>query len=156
MSNPVYQLARRLDWPTLPRRTVRLRLTAIYGGLFLLSDAALLAVTYLIVAHFPGLRLPPRPLGAPPGGPYALVAQEQATRLHDLLVGSAIASAVMAAVSVWLGWLVAGRVLQPLRTITAATKQISEDNLHQRLAMAGPDDEIKGLAGTIGGLLAGL
>src|SRR5262249_25950938 len=137
MSNPLGNLAARMARPALPRRTVRLRLTALYGGLFLVSGAALLAITYIVVAHFPGLRLPPRPPGAPPGGPYALVAQEQAARLHDLLIGSGIALAVMALVSVWLGWLVAGRVLQPLRVITATTKAISEDNLYQRLALEG-------------------
>ena len=40
--------------------------------------------------------------------------------------------------SVALGWLVAGRVLRPLRTMTAATRRISEDNLHERLALPGP------------------
>ena len=50
----------------------------------------------------------------------------------------------MLAVSVAAGWLVAGRVLRPWRTITATTRQISEANLHQRLAVAGPDDEPQG------------
>jgi signal transduction histidine kinase len=35
----------------LPRRTIRLRLTLIYGGLFLLSGAALLAITYVLVSN---------------------------------------------------------------------------------------------------------
>jgi CheY-like chemotaxis protein len=50
----------------------------------------------------------------------------------------------------------AGRVLAPLRRITATTQHISEENLHQRLALAGPNDEITALAGTIDGLLARL
>ena len=33
----------------LPRRTARLRLTALYGGLFLGCGAILLAVTYVLV-----------------------------------------------------------------------------------------------------------
>ncbi len=41
-------------WLRLPRRTVRLRLTIVYGGLFLLSGAALLAITYFLVRqHLP-------------------------------------------------------------------------------------------------------
>src|ERR1700716_4156724 len=35
----------------LPRRTVRLKFTLLYGGLFLASGAALLAVTYVLVEH---------------------------------------------------------------------------------------------------------
>ena len=59
----------------------------------------------------------------------------------------------MAIVSVLLGWLVAGRVLAPLRTITATTERISERNLHERLAMSGPRDELRLLADTIDRLL---
>ena len=62
----------------------------------------------------------------------------------------------MAVVSVALGWLVAGRVLQPLRTITAAARRISASNLHQRLALDGPDDELTELGKTFDGLLARL
>ncbi len=67
-----------------------------------------------------------------------------------------VALAVMVVVSLALGWVVAGRVLRPLRTITATTRQISEDNLHQRLALEGPPDELKDLSDTIDGLLARL
>ena len=59
----------------------------------------------------------------------------------------------MAVISAALGCVIAGRVLRPLRTITATTQQISEVNLHQRLAIQGPHDELRSLADTIGGLL---
>jgi len=59
-------------------------------------------------------------------------------------------------VSLVLGWLVAGRVLRPLRAMTTATRRISADSLHERLAMTGPEDELKDLADTIDGLLARL
>jgi signal transduction histidine kinase len=59
----------------------------------------------------------------------------------------------MAAVSIGLGWFMAGRVLRPLRTMTAAARQISEDSLHERLAVHGPKDELKDLGDTIDGLL---
>jgi hypothetical protein len=52
--------------------------------------------------------------------------------------------------------LVAGRALRPLRVITATTQRISDQNLHQRLAVAGPDDELKHLGDTIDELLARL
>jgi nitrate/nitrite-specific signal transduction histidine kinase len=53
-------------------------------------------------------------------------------------VWSGAALAAMALASVALGWLVAGRVLSPLRTMTATTRRISQDNLHERLALEGP------------------
>jgi len=76
--------------------------------------------------------------------------------LHQLVVESVIALALMAIISTLLGWLVAGRVLRPLRTMTATTREISEANLHERLAMRGPQDELRELADTIDGLLARL
>ena len=51
----------------------------------------------------------------------------------------------MAVLSIWLGWLIAGRALRPLRTITNAAREISASNLHRRLALDGPDDELKQL-----------
>ncbi|HEY6315504.1 MAG TPA: HAMP domain-containing sensor histidine kinase [Streptosporangiaceae bacterium] len=150
--------------PHLPRRTVRLRLTLLYGCLFLLSGAGLLAVTYLLVHNV--LAGPMRVLGGSlprnAGGGIVhapadngLLAQ-QAADLHQFLVQSAIALAIMAVVSIGLGWLVAGRVLKPLRVMTATTRRISERSLHERLAVGGPDDELKDLSDTIDELLARL
>jgi signal transduction histidine kinase len=148
----------------LSRRSVRLRLTLLYGCLFLLSGAGLLAITYLLVQNAlagpigtSGGSLPRSPSGgvvhAPAGN--GLPAQ-QVTELHQLLVQSAIALGIMAVVSIGLGWLVAGRVLKPLRVMTATTRRISERSLHERLALGGPDDELKGLGDTIDELLARL
>jgi hypothetical protein len=62
----------------------------------------------------------------------------------------------MAVIAFVLGWVVAGRALRPLQTITTTTRQISEENLHERLALPGPPDELKDLGDTIDGLLARL
>jgi signal transduction histidine kinase len=62
----------------------------------------------------------------------------------------------MAVISIALGWVVAGRVLRPLRTITTAVRDISATNLHERLALAGPDDELKELGDTFNALLTRL
>jgi signal transduction histidine kinase len=62
----------------------------------------------------------------------------------------------VALLSLGLGWLVAGRVLRPLQRITATAKRLSERTLHQRIALDGPDDELKELADTFDGLLARL
>jgi signal transduction histidine kinase len=61
--------------------------------------------------------------------------------------------------TVWaagLGWAVSGRVLRPLRAITEAARAASQENLDQRLALAGPADELKELADTFDAMLARL
>ena len=149
-----------------PRSTVRLRLTAWYSGLFLLSGAALLAVTYwLVVKAFVGnsassvsCRLPPssgcHAIGVRQAQAIALHAH--AAVLHELVTRSAVALGLLAILSVAVGWFVAGRVLRPLRTITAAAREMSAASLSERLALAGPHDELKELGDTFDGLLARL
>jgi signal transduction histidine kinase len=83
------------------------------------------------------------------------VAQQDA-QLHQLLVNSGIALGLMAGVSIVLGWMVAGRVLRPLHTITTAARHISVTSLHERLALAGPDDELKELGDAFDDLTARL
>jgi signal transduction histidine kinase len=76
--------------------------------------------------------------------------------LEELLIESGVALGIMAVASVGLGWLMAGRVLSPLRVITTAARRISASNLDERIAMAGPDDELKELGDTFDGLLGRL
>jgi signal transduction histidine kinase len=164
----------------VPRRTVRLRLTALYSLLFLAAGASLLTITYVLVRSATGGQLDNSLLASPDGprgnshaypSPTIAVhvsnqAKEEFARaqalailgihaidMHELLAMSLIAIAIMAVLSVALGWLVAGRILRPLRTIAAATQRITENNLHERLAVPGPSDEVKDLADTIDGLL---
>ena len=187
-----------------PQTTIRWRLTLLYGGMFLVCGAALLAITYTLVSHSVSgggvVAFGPGPVRGPDGaainsgsGPIPLQAkptadfeikgkqvaapaavsrllrsasgqqavrfvgrQQQIADLHQLEIESAIALAIMAIISALLGWYVAGRVLRPLRTITAAAQEISEANLHRRLALPGPRDELRTLADTIDGLLARL
>ncbi len=154
----------------LPRRTVRLRLTALYGALFLASGTGLLVITNILARGWPWpptitSPAPARRLGhVVKGAPqqmqfqvaqqvHAEVVRQDAATLNHLLVVSAIALTVMALASLALGWLIAGRVLRPLRQMTAATRAISEDSLHERLAVPGPGDELKDLGDTIDSLL---
>jgi signal transduction histidine kinase len=76
--------------------------------------------------------------------------------LHKLFVDFALALAIMAVLSLWLGWVISGRALRPLRTITDTAREISASNLHRRLALGGPDDELKQLGNTVDGLLGRL
>jgi signal transduction histidine kinase len=75
---------------------------------------------------------------------------------QQLLISSGIALAVIAVAAAAIGWIIAGRVLRPLRTITAAARRISASSLHERLALPGPDDELKELADTLDDLFARL
>ena len=139
----------------LPRPTVRWRLTLLYSFIFLSCGAALLAITYWLFANF-AYQTPKEPLNPIMVQLQTAMSTVRSNGLHRLQLYSGIALAIMAIVSVVLGWLVAGRVLAPLRTITAATDRISETNLHERLGMPGPRDELRLLADTIDRLLARL
>jgi signal transduction histidine kinase len=143
------------DW----QHTVRGRLTLLYGLLFLISGVVLLALTYGFVRHGSSASVHPVPAGGGPGLPgsaSSVVSEQRNTDLRRLLAGSAVALAFMGVLSIVLGRLVAGRVLSPLRAMTTATQEISERNLHRRLAVAGPEDELKKLGDTIDGLLGRL
>ena len=69
---------------------------------------------------------------------------------------SIVALGLMALASVGLGWAVAGRALAPLTRVTATARKLSQDNLHERLALGGPNDELKELADTFDAMLARL
>jgi signal transduction histidine kinase len=73
-----------------------------------------------------------------------------------LLDYSPAALALMTVVSAVLGWIVAGRALRPVHAITAAARRASEQNLSERIALAGPADELKELADTFDAMLARL
>jgi signal transduction histidine kinase len=201
----------------------------LYGGLFLLAGAALLAITYGLVANGTSMedhavvfnargskvakqQVPQLPAnigsiasadlapknaaqsigGGPAPGSQATVVQLQeyagkvtevikalskaqaeqlqATQvkaeasiehvrndqLDTLLTRSGLALGIMALASIGLGWLMAGRALRPVRTMSLRARGISERNLHERLALDGPDDELKELGDTFDGLLGRL
>ena len=177
------------------RRTIRLRLTLTYSGLFLLAAAMLLAFTYVFVVRGLSttsvLRGPGNAVGAEQSlkddCAKVLAAQKTKTALtpaekgliskcqqsfrsgvaagaqsqrdeavHQLLLYSLVGLGIMGAVSGAVGWLVAGRALRPVHAITGAARRASEENLGERLALAGPPDELKELADTYDAMLARL
>ncbi|MBW5422433.1 HAMP domain-containing protein [Streptomyces sp. BG9H] len=160
----------------LPKR-VRMRLTLLYGSLFVVSGAVLLTITYLLVSRSNGVFVFSREKSGPPtddgvhmytesGASSALkgiaeARRQQAMRQHEmemnrLLIESGVALAIMSVIAIGLGWFVAGRVLRPLRTMTSTIQRISAHNVHERLAAEGPADELKDLAETVDGLLGRL
>ena len=208
----------RPPWLRLPRRTARLRLTALCGGLFLLSGVALVAITYVLferateyrTPHLPKIPhtpaaihdlLPSLPTAAAlpqlynvqqqlahdqhqlsfSVGPLAqkqhqlaqdqhqlaaavhqlaragsVQAAQRAADSHQLLVNAGIALAIVAVLALLAGWLVAGRMLRPIRTITRAARRISSTSLHERLDLDGPQDEFKELGDTLDDLFGRL
>jgi signal transduction histidine kinase len=181
----------------LPNLSVRLKLTLLYGGVFLLAGAGLLAVNYALVrsqltlpfgvridaqrSPLPGVAAGAGPglmivragsgedgdnfvASAPsPGAVQAVRREAEALRrelvaatLQQLLAKSGIALGLMALVSVGLGWLVAGRVLRPLASITATARRLEGSTLHERINLQGPQDELKELADTFDQMLGRL
>jgi len=144
----------------------RIRLTLLSGGLFLLTGAALLTCTYLLVQRATVIRnaslrtalrrLPGSRHKEVAAGSATTASAQHAADLHHLLIGSEVALGVLAVLAVLLGWFVAGRMLRPLRTITATARRISAGNLHERLGLNGPDDEIRELGDTFDELLGRL
>jgi signal transduction histidine kinase len=155
-----------------PAPTIRLRLTLLYGTVFLVTGAVLLTIGYALVRHNIGgvplrdrleqLHLSPAFEPRFPATPRELaIAREVhnqlvSSALHRLVVEYLLALAAMTMLSVGAGWLLAGRALAPLREITATARRVSGENLGERISLSGPADELKELADTFDGMLGRL
>lgn len=154
--------------PRLPRRTARLRLAVLCGGVFVLGAASV--PTILLVAQaanltrrhgnkaFRGTRLDPHGITAHHLGALKMkgASPSPAFDMKQLLIWSGIALGIAIVAAVVPGWFIAGRMLRPLSTITAAARRISARSLHERLALTGPRDELKELGDTLDDLFARL
>ncbi len=125
------------------RHTLRLQLALLYSGAFVAVGLALLGISGLLV----GSSSQPAPGSSGSATPGAGTGAA-----HHFEVGPAVAFVLAVMFALVLGWLIAGRLLRPLRTITAAARDISASDLHQRLSLEGPDDEFKELGRTLDGL----
>ncbi|MFI6101757.1 sensor histidine kinase [Lentzea sp. NPDC051213] len=149
---------------------LRTRLTAWYAGVFLIAGIALVGLNYLLLAEWFGpldgvavaRAVPDLPYETAemltvtdfPAGTEAVSAQQvQADVLGRLLWQSVIALLIAAVLAVWLGWVVAGRVLAPLHEITTTAHRLEAERLDQRIELEGPPDELKELADTFDGML---
>ncbi|MFL5798491.1 MAG: sensor histidine kinase [Actinomycetota bacterium] len=162
--------------------SARSRLTLLYTSLFAVGGAALVLITYLLVAHslqttMP-TRIPPavqqsldrcvkaaqRP-GAPAAGimtkcaavyangVQAGAAAQRSSTLTHLLTYSLLSLAGVTLLAAVAGLIVAGRILRPVHRLTAAARAASEQNLSQRIALQGPRDELHELADTFDTML---
>jgi signal transduction histidine kinase len=123
---------------TRPRPTIRARLTLLYATLVALSTGALLLVSYwLLGRHFD--RTLPESLAR--------------DALDEVALQYVIAFAGVLLVAAAVGWLVAGRVLAPLKRISGTAKRVSEERLGERIPVSGPQDELRELGETLNSML---
>jgi signal transduction histidine kinase len=84
------------------------------------------------------------------------VTASQTHTLDSFRIASAIALGLIGVLSFGLSWWMAGRVLRPVHAITDAARRLSEQTLHRRINLEGPDDELKELADTFDAMLGRL
>jgi len=153
--------------------SIRSRLTAWYGGLFLLAGLVMVVITYLLVlgilpepAQFVASvdgnvvgyaqRMPGVAGGQMDAAQLATtgtVGEYRSSALTTLLAGSGVALVVTAGLAVVFGWLMAGRALRPLHDITSTARRLEAGELDRRINLDGPPDELKELADTFDGML---
>ncbi|MGY4771233.1 sensor histidine kinase [Kribbella sp. CWNU-51] len=160
--------------------SARARLTLVYTSLFAAGGAALVLITYLLVAHS---QQDTTAVGTPPpttetirtcveeaqargdldpkgecaklysSGVQAGAAAQRSTTLTHLLAYSLVGLVAVTLLAAVAGWIVAGRILRPVHRLTAAARAASEQNLSQRIALQGPRDELRELADTFDSML---
>lgn len=167
------------------RLTLRARLTLVYGALFLVAGLVMLTLTWALVQQrfmtdggaqvvrqagsvasdspLPDLEGPSSL--AEGNGPitdyFVVVDAARDDALGAFMTQGALAVVIVGGLAVWIGWLVAGRMLHPLATITATARRIADApdadrRMHERIRLDGPQDEITELADTFDGMLARL
>jgi signal transduction histidine kinase len=134
-------------------------MTLLYGALICTSGIALLGITYLLAPGLlqhsawqaaPRQRLPAAAAAGHTSGIFSAFITSDAFR------AAVTAVAIMAVLSLALGWLIAGRFVRPLRAIIATARDISASNLHRRLGLRGRGDEFTELGATLDDLFARL
>lgn len=154
---------------------LRGRLTLLHSGLFFVAGTALLWVTYLLTARAleqritsklpreetPGLGVPMPPLQAPSMDIPRMATVDLVQQVTDgadvvlteLIRNSILVMVALGALAVLLGWLMTDRVLRPLHRVTETAERLSESTLHERIALDGPQDDVKRLADTFDSML---
>jgi signal transduction histidine kinase len=140
--------AKATRWVRFERPILRVQLTLLYSGLFLALLAAVLLVSGGLYRQSTQAA-PGTPVGVGPGG-------GDTPGGHHFDSGPALIALAGLAVAVLLAWWLAGRFLRPLREMTAAAQEISATNLHRRLALRGPSDELTELGRTLDDLFGRL
>jgi signal transduction histidine kinase len=124
----------------LHRATLRAQLTALYAGLLIVVVAVVLVAAGFL---FQAATAPPGVATANPNARY-------------FEIGAAVVIVLAVLIGLWFAWQLAGLYLRPLRTLNATARDISATNLHRRLGLQGPDDELTQLGGTLDDLFGRL
>ncbi|WP_306318126.1 MULTISPECIES: HAMP domain-containing sensor histidine kinase [unclassified Streptomyces] len=155
------------------RPTIRIRLTLLYGGMFLIAGILLLSIIYLLAAQAldVGGTLPFKVTDGhvistscnfPTGNISAselndlmndCVNQQRQHALDTLLSRSLMALMGLAVIAFAFGYAMAGRVLSPLGRITRTARRVAGTDLTRRIELDGPDDELKELSDTFDEML---
>jgi signal transduction histidine kinase len=119
------------------RPVLRVQLTMLYSGLFIGLLAAVLLATNVVFFS-------------------SETSTQQRVPVYHVNFGPIVISLVAVLVALAAAWWLAGRFLRPLRSITTTAQDISATNLHRRLDLSGPDDELKELGRTLNDLFGRL
>ncbi|MFI9780412.1 sensor histidine kinase [Streptomyces sp. NPDC051956] len=161
--------------------SVRGRITLLYGGVSTVITTSVLIAALRFQQSIVGNKvrdLPDNPaVGADPCPPgsgdtpcsavptppptaqqgHKTVAGEKADFQQSLVDSqrliTLIAIAVIAVLAFAVCWWLTGRLLRPLHRITATARRLSLSTLHKRIALTGPQDELKDLADTFDAML---
>ncbi len=143
------------------RHGLRLRLTLLSTALLALIGALLLALSYLVVGRVVAA-LPQFPPGTVVQiGDQVMDASQAAAEIaaqgrRTVLIVGLIAFPLQVAAGALLSWVLIGRTLRPLFTLTRTARALSESSLDQRIALDGPRDEVADLADTFDDMLGRL
>ncbi|MFF0742288.1 sensor histidine kinase [Streptomyces sp. NPDC004111] len=163
--------------PAFPwiRSTIRIRLTLLYGGMFLIAGILLLSIIYLLTAqalrdaqqldfkvvgqqvHLSSQACPSLANATNNEELNAILrsclSETRQQALNDLLNRSLLALVGLSVIAFAFGYAMAGRVLSPLGRITRTARRVAGTDLTRRIEMDGPDDELKELADTFDEML---
>jgi signal transduction histidine kinase len=109
----------------------------LYGGLVLFVGVCLLLTALVIVNS-------------------QIKGQARSHLYHTLLTLGIICFAVIVLIGAIGGYLIAGQALRPITRLATTAREISTESPDKRIALGGPEDEVRGLADTLNGMLARL
>ncbi|MFE6287397.1 sensor histidine kinase [Streptomyces sp. NPDC057877] len=168
---------RRPVQPPWLRPTIRIRLTLLYGGMFLIAGILLLSIIYLLAAQAintgneppfkivdgtaikvtsddcPAINNASLSLAAFNEAISGCMDHQRQVALDNLLSRSLLALLGLAVIAFAFGYAMAGRVLSPLGRITRTARAVAGSDLSRRIELDGPDDELKELADTFDDML---
>jgi signal transduction histidine kinase len=142
------------------RGSLRLRLTAAFGLIFLFAGTAVLAGSVILVRNSMDYGLSAGFQALYDNGAVQPFETEETTK--QIIIASMQANLLfkggLTVLAVWVvatatGWFIAGRLLGPLNMITATAQRIAGRNLHQRIALDQPPGEVKSLADSFDAML---